>query len=150
MIVYKVINTRGYRTDRQLRNLHGIDGIQELFYLEDQDIWICEIFAIKRACIWIIENAESHKFKSIDIYIDCLSAIMALKSYKVISELVWETKTLLNMAAECLTGPLTLKWVKAHVGYQGNEKADELAKTGASDTENEAIDAPKISKNRQY
>ena len=40
---------------------------------------------------------------------------------------------------------VTLTWVKAHVGYPGNEKADSLAKLGAADTNNHVNDIPNVS-----
>ena len=38
-----------------------------------------------------------------------------------------------------------ITWVKAHIGHQGNELADELAKEGAADTTNHVTDIPNIS-----
>ena len=40
---------------------------------------------------------------------------------------------------------ITFCWVKAHVGHQGNEKADELAKIGADVVERCPDDLPSVS-----
>ena len=85
-VVYKIKRSTdgSYVYDSRLS-----DGISsDKYYLEDQDIWICELFSIKQACSWIMEHAESNSFKSIDINVDSLSAIQALKAYKVRSKLV--------------------------------------------------------------
>ena len=131
LIVMQVKNNRGYMSDSLLQD----NCREDSFYLEDQDIWVCEVFAIKKAAIWIVEHADRFKFTSIDIYIDCLAAIMALKKSRVKSQIVWDTVKLLNMAAECLSGSLTLRWCEAHVegsmAHRGNALSDELAKRAA-------------------
>ncbi len=40
---------------------------------------------------------------------------------------------------------VTLKWIKAHVGHIGNERADEAAKDGALDVSLETGDTPALS-----
>ena len=45
------------------------------------------------------------------------------------SKLVLQTKLTLNELAK-KTRRITIVWIKAHVGHEGNELADELAKEG--------------------
>ena len=58
--------------------------------------------------------------------------LKALLKTEVTSYLVQETILELNAAAG-EGRHITLNWTKAHVGVEGNEKADELAKAGALD-----------------
>ena len=54
---------------------------------------------------------------------------MALNSADVTSKLVLQTKLTLNELAK-KTRRITIVWIKANVGHEGNELADELAKEG--------------------
>ena len=89
-----------------------------------------------RFIIWTTTpRAQVSGLQSIDIYVDCLSAILALKSYKVRSKLVKETVGMLNKASLTLSGDLTIRWVAAHIDgdsrYEGNRRCDEIAKKAA-------------------
>ena len=58
---------------------------------------------------------------------DSMSGLQALDSIKVTSKVVMNTAKKLNSLAN-KTRRLTLCWIKAHMGHEGNEKADDLAK----------------------
>lgn len=63
----------------------------------------------------------------VDVYSDCLSALMALNDPVCTHPLVWEIKGLLPRAKD-----VRLHWVKAHIGIKGNELADDAAKNAAT------------------
>ncbi len=64
-----------------------------------------------------------------------------MASYKETSKLTKEAVIKLNEARK--TNFVSLKWIKAHEGHIGNERADEAAKTGALDVSLE-IDVPAL------
>ena len=76
----------------------------------------------------------------INIHIDSLSSIQALNQNFINSEQVMRTTLALNFAGR--HNRVTLKWIKAHVGHDGNEKADELAKEGSTKEGPPEADAP--------
>ena len=61
---------------------------------------------------------------------DSQAALLALNNDHVKPKLVKETVDILNLLVSSGKN-ITLSWVKAHVGYLGNELADEAAKGGA-------------------
>ena len=68
--------------------------------------------------------------KPITIFSDSQAAIQALKSWDVTSNTVKNCIGSLNTLAKKTR--VTIRWIRAHVGHQGNERADTLAKEGAS------------------
>ena len=74
---------------------------------------------------------QKEQYKCIKIYSDSQAAILALDKNEINSQLVkdtiqiWELITNRNIH-------VTLSWIKAHVGHEGNELADTQAKLGAS------------------
>jgi len=105
-------------------------------------VFQAEVHAIKTAADWINSN---HRYKSITVYIDSQAALYAVKKYTVTSKLVKSTIETLNESGN--KNFVSLRWVKAHVGHPGNEKADELAKKGASDRSLLSGDLPAVSIN---
>jgi ribonuclease HI len=87
-------------------------------------VFLTEIYAILQCACENIRRA--YKNKQILIFSDSQSALKALSSPKVTSELVPEC---LN-ALSALAGPneVTLLWVPRHQGIPGNEEADRLAR----------------------
>ena len=69
--------------------------------------------------------------KYIKFFIDSQAAIHALGNPRVRSKLVMETVKSLNALASKVA-KVTIVWIPAHKGHDGNERADELAKTGAA------------------
>lgn len=89
-----------------------------------------ELIAIHDVAIWAINNIATAATK-ITIHSDSLTTITKLSSKKCISKLALETARLLNTLAERINY-LALNKVKAHIGIEGNEVADALAKKGAT------------------
>jgi ribonuclease HI len=88
-----------------------------------------EILAIKNCAEHLLEKSDHGK--TITIYSDSQAALKALNNYSTRSKLVHETKTKLNALGA--QNNLSLSWVPAHCGIEGNEIADALAKQGAND-----------------
>ena len=86
-----------------------------------------EMHGIMKAAEWIAGNCT---FQKINIHVDSKAAIQALAKYTVNSNQVKSAILALNLAADC-NNFIHIRWVKAHVGHPGNEKADTLAKRGA-------------------
>ncbi|GBO15902.1 hypothetical protein AVEN_98154-1 [Araneus ventricosus] len=93
-----------------------------------------ELAAIQFAANWAVsENSK------INLYTDSLSSILALQSASSRTNFVNKAKTDL-FKAKNLVG---LSWVKAHVGIQGNELADQQAKLATITGEELSIPAPR-------
>jgi ribonuclease HI len=90
-------------------------------------VFQAEIMAINAAAIKLLEYAHLGK---IAIYCDSQAALLALNSSKVTAGTV--LSTIMNLDALAQKQVVTLSWVKAHIGTQGNEMADKLAKAGAN------------------
>ncbi len=106
---------------------------------ENNTVYQGEVYALKKAAEWINNHCE---WESIDIYSDSQASLQALRSTTVISKLVRETKQILNQAGQ--QNRITLRWVRAHVGHEGNERADELAREGAVLEEGQVEDCPDL------
>jgi ribonuclease HI len=91
-------------------------------------VFQAEIYAIK-ACI--MENIEKgYKGRTIYILSDSQAAIKALNNFQINSKLVWDCHQSLMRLAE--HNRVQLIWVPGHLGIDGNEKADQLARQGSS------------------
>ena len=105
-------------------------------------VFQAEVYAIKKAALWIIERKT--KWCIFTIHSDSRAALLALSSNSVSSAVVRETIGYLRRAAT--RNGVNLRWVKAHVGHEGNEKADELAKEGATNPQLLVDDPPLLAK----
>nr|XP_015921273.1 uncharacterized protein LOC107450079 [Parasteatoda tepidariorum] len=88
---------------------------------DNKNIFSAELMAIKTALTWINQQHIEH----VTIYTDCMSSLHALADPEPSSVIIEETKQLWR-------NNIKLNWVKALVGIQGNEKADEAAKNAIS------------------
>ena len=70
------------------------------------------------------ENGEKYQFKT-----DNQAVLHALNSFINDSSTIMDMRRALNSLAK--TNEVQVDWIRAHVGYPGNERADELAKEGA-------------------
>ncbi|XP_035225685.1 ribonuclease H-like, partial [Stegodyphus dumicola] len=96
-------------------------------------VFQAELAAIYFAIKWIKKNLS--KSYSIVVYSDCLSGLQALKSYDCNNSLVMDIKCLYK-EIEGLHD-IKFRWVKSHVGIEGNERADVLAKEATLDVSGE-------------
>lgn len=90
-------------------------------------VFQAEILAITEAARSI--EGETNRGKEIEIYSDSQAALKAIAGNTITSKMVWECAEALRGASAI--NKITLRWVKAHVGQTGNERADCLAKEGA-------------------
>ena len=94
-------------------------------------VYTAELYAIKYALLGI----ESRHLTDVIIYSDSRSAIEAITSYHPRNALVANIQYLLNKLIDKRMS-IVLCWIPAHIGLQGNEKADKAAK--------EAVTFPKL------
>ena len=92
----------------------------------DASVFQGELYAIKKVADWVFQNCKN---QTIILHSDSRAALQAINAFRVKSALVQETKDSLRSA--CGRNTITLRWIKAHSGHLGNEKADNLAKEGA-------------------
>eukprot|EP00116_Pleurobrachia_bachei_P002623 sb/3462885/ len=105
----------------------GQEIANESYNLPDTaTVFQAEVIAIKEAANKLIEKGTTQK--EINIWVDSQAAIKSLTKTITRHNTVKDCIEKLNKLAN--ENSVTVRWIKAHVGYQGNEKADELAKTG--------------------
>jgi ribonuclease HI len=90
-------------------------------------VFQAELWALNCAARALAELKIKHK--QITIFTDSMSSVFALKSTDCRNFLVQDTIFKLNSLSR--SNKIHLQWTKAHVGTQGNEMADRLAKEGA-------------------
>ena len=93
------------------------------------------------ACEEIVKMHEKDPFKYVKIFSDSQAAIAAIDSSDVTSQAVLDTKVALNKLAK-LTRNTVIVWIKAHMGHDGNEVADEMAKQGTTSKNNIKVGIP--------
>ena len=81
---------------------------------------------------------NGNKLKERKILINCesKSAIQSIDSAVIRNRTSLTATTTLNSLG--INNDVTLRWIPAHSGYQGNEIADQLAKAGSSNDKNSA------------
>ena len=94
-------------------------------------VFQAEVWALSEVGRYIAENYGLYEGRSVTIYCDSKAALLAVNSHLISSKVVERAILNLNRAGDVVAG-LELRWIKAHIGYAGNEKADELAKRAGS------------------
>ena len=91
-----------------------------------------ETFALKQGLVWCTSHLMICKFQSVLFLTDSQSALSILSSAPsyLLPESLWDVWSLASSLSNNTT--LSFQWVPGHAGLPGNEKADLLAKTGAS------------------
>ena len=97
-------------------------------------VYQAELFAIKQAAEMLRQRQD---LTDVKIFVDSQAALRTFQSALIKSRLALETIESLNRVKH---KSLTFVWTKAHVGNEGNEKADELAKLGTK--MDDVIDTP--------
>ena len=96
-------------------------------------VFQAEIIAINEACKKFTETKRSN-MQYIKMFSDSQAVILALNSNTVTSSLVKQTINTLNLLADS-TERLEICWIKAHVGHDGNERADQLAREAVKNSQ---------------
>ena len=89
-------------------------------------VYQTELTAIIEACKYLSTYTNTH----IIIWSDSLSSIQAISSHSTRSRTTRDCYDTLNTLGS--TNTLEIRWIAAHIGLWGNEKADELAKNGTT------------------
>ena len=105
------------------------------FQLENYTtVYQAELEAIYQACNYMEENFENLKPRFVKILTDSQAAITTLNNIDFTSSTALKTAEALENMAWRVKG-CTIAWLKAHIGTEGNEAADEAAKKGAENKE---------------
>ena len=93
-------------------------------------VFQAEVKAIAMAAE-VLHGLNPDDMKFVKFFVDSQAAILALDNPKISSETVREAVEKLNQLADRVR-LLQIVWIPAHKGYDGNERADVLAKRGAA------------------
>ena len=94
-------------------------------------VFQAELVAIDLASQALVEMSKEKGYKFIKMFSDSMSSLQALDSAKITSKTVLKTKRSLNRLASVVKS-VRVNWIKAHVGHEGNERADHLAKEAST------------------
>jgi ribonuclease HI len=119
-----------------------VDGVEKFTQSTNlgafTSVFQAELYAIRTAASTIMERWPSYRI--IRFYVDSQAAIRALDTTLVTSRMVMSCIEALNKAS--VKNVLSIKWIKAHAGHLGNERADVLAKEGTNAGTMVAVDGP--------
>ncbi|GBO18829.1 hypothetical protein AVEN_251508-1 [Araneus ventricosus] len=96
-------------------------------------VFQAESLAIREACLW-----ASNTNQQIKVWSDSESRLHSISSFDTKSPIAQQTQEILLKSTN-----IKLGWIKAHVGYSGNEAADELAKRATQEGTSTYILAPR-------
>ena len=97
-------------------------------------IFQAELIAIREACSHVLNNFPVPKY--IKLFCNSQAALKVLSNNICKANTVKETHDILNELA-IQHRVVRLQWIKAHIGLDGNELADEYAKLGTCDDRNQ-------------
>ena len=105
---------------------------------KNSTVFQAETYAVGQAATLLLQAGTNNQ--NIVINCDSQSAIEAINSTKIKSKTTLKTNNALNTLGE--NNQVLLRWVPAHQGYEGNEKADALAKKGSKNIDSNSISLP--------
>ncbi|KAL5251137.1 hypothetical protein ACHWQZ_G016753 [Mnemiopsis leidyi] len=105
---------------------------------EHSTVFQAEAYAVEQAAKLLIDGGT--KNKTIIINCDSQAAIKAVDNTIIKSKTTQRARNELHKLGK--DNNVLLRWIPAHKGYLGNEKADELAKKGSGDNEAESVTLP--------
>ena len=100
-------------------------------------VYQAEVIAIREAAIIL---QQYHDLSSIKFFVDSQAALKTFQAIFLKSKVALDMIQELNKIKH--SAPLVFVWTKAHVGTEGNEEADRLAKEGTKLTEITIIPEP--------
>ena len=106
-------------------------------------VFQAEVYAIYKAAAWLLETRV--RYERIYFFVDSQAAILAVNKSFVTSATVKKAISAVSELAR--HNKITFQWVKSHIGIQGNELADTLAKCGTTDVLLSQADSPALSLN---
>jgi ribonuclease HI len=101
-------------------------------------VFQAEMAAVLKASSHLINTNTTNQ--NIHIFCDSQATLMAIESAKIKHRTTQETVEVLNSLGE--SNNLRLLWIPAHSDYEGNERADTLAKKGSSNDDSITIKLP--------
>ena len=112
---------------------------EESYHLgTNSTVFQAETFAVGTAAKILLDSGT--KNRKIIINCDSQATIMAMSNIKVKSKSTSTAISELNQLA--MDNQVLLRWIPAHKGYDGNEKADSLAKKGSDNLDSAQVQLP--------
>ena len=119
---------QGSACSKQTANSRRQFKRKTLCAIGDRTVFQSELFALKKAALWMLRNKQLIANDEMHIYCDSQSALKALRAHFVKSKLLLETIKLLNNAVVFTNVQwIMLHWIQGHAGHHGNERADREA-----------------------
>ena len=112
-----------------MKGKHTVIQAESIRLSKDASIFQAEAIAVQQAAAFLY-NHFSPSYKYVRFFTDSQAVLLAIQNRQTFSNTIMDTKVILNEVANKVN-TLRLHWIKAHVGFEGNELADEYAKEGA-------------------